>query len=640
MDSRAKVFLGKDSLLAFDVEDKRISEAHVRESVGQLSYIPAQVNSFSTGNVSYTIQVPSADTVIDRNIIENLAFTATIVVQPGKYDATDGSFEAQPFTGATAKSLVSQFEICLRANPISAITSSAVLNVDGTQFNLPNCNNIASVLNRFNNKSHQKATLQSIQSPMYDGLSYSSDLVNAACSPWVDIGSLDLSEDTILPRQQGITSTTYTLSVDKKTCTITCQINVSEAVCMPLLTNDVDNEKGLFGVRNIQLNRQFVNLTRLIHVAFTGPTEADGENQPVSFQIISANVQPAAASPNGSSAALLVKYVTAKDVRDLPTVQRISTPNIQVFPSSGQPAAIPDPCTDSAVKMLRGSTPYTLSFDSLSLGYVPSFLVFWVSYSDSEMLLNQAITTPDRLFPIKSVSIQIGNSQNILNSATIYDMYKLSLDSYGYCSFDQFIANRFGQGVVSVDTGVTTITEGLRPSVNGFPMCIDVSKLTLDASLAVGLRAPVQLTVSISYQNTGNDVVASTVNPACYGAITSPRYSSTCGMWEYIPATVRGYMMVITPGVTTIDAGKLTSQVGLFTSSELVSAEKEMVHVRTERKGSVVGGSFWDTVKSIGDIAVPLLSALGEVGGERMGRGLDARGLDARGQIGGRKLFY
>lgn len=442
-----------------------------------------------------------------------------------------------------------------------------------------------------------------------------------------------------MPRQQGITSTTYTISADKKTYTVVIQINVSESVCMPLLTNDVDGEKGLFGVRNIQLNRQFVNLTRLIQVGFYQPGESS------TYQIASVSVVPSGSNTIGSNASLLVKYVTAKDHRELPTVQRISTPNIQVFPSAGSSQVVPVPCTDTVVKMLSGSAPNVLTFDSQTLGYVPSFLVFWVAYDDGEILSPQACTTADRLFPIKSLQIQVGNRQTILNSATIYDLYKLSLDSYGYCSFDQFIANRFGQGAITVDDTSFQLTEGLRPSVNGFPLCVDVSKLTLEDGVAVGLRAPIQLTVSISYLNTGNDVVASGVKNQCYGAVTSPRYSPTCSPWEYIPSTVRGYMMIITPGVTTIDNGKLVSQVGLFTPSELASAEREMVHVRTERKGSVVGGSFWDTIKSVGDIAVPLLSALGDIGGEKMARGLDARGLDARGldargQIGGRKLFH
>lgn len=640
MDSKAQVFLGSDPLLAFQVEDKRLTEVHVRESPATVAYIPSQVAGFSQSSVNYTINMPGQhSSVLDRNIIESLAFTATFTVNVGAYDADTGNFtvDTTALSDAKIKTLVNALEICVRANPITSITSSAVLNIDGTQFTLPSGYNVTSVLNRFNNRATQKAGIQSFSSPMYDALSYSSDLVASASSPWCDFGNLDLSEDTVMPRMTGITSLSFAAGpANTASLVVTVNIQLVEAVCVPLLNTDEGAQKGIYGVRNIGLTRNFGALSRMLHIAFSS---AATETAPAIYQISSLTVVPNMGSGAAKSGAnLLCRFMTPQDVKTLPSVQRLRCPDIQVITTN--PQTIPAPCDDVTLKMVTGDATNTFLFSSQSLGFVPSFLIFWVSYADQDFMAPQAVTTPDRLFPIKSVNITIGNKTNIVSAASIYDLYKLSLDSYMNCSFDQFIGSRFGKEFVT--SGATGISLGARSSVNSFPLCIDISLLNLDPGMAVGLRTPCQLNASITYLNTGNDVVSAT-GPQCYAGTRSPRTSQSAQTWEYIPARCQGYMMVITPGMCTIADGVTTKVTGLYTQSELSVAQREDVFTRVDRKGSVVGNGFWDTIKSIGDVAVPLLGALGPVGGKARGldaRGLDARGLDARGEIGGRKMFY
>ncbi len=641
MDSKAHVFLGSDPILAFQVEDKRLTEVHVRESPATVAYIPSQVAGFSQSSVNYTINMPGQhSSVLDRNIIESLAFTATFTVNFGSYDANTGDFtvRADPLDDGETAFVINALEICLRANPITSITSSAVLNIDGTQFTLPSCYNVTSVLNRFNNRATQKAGIQSFSSPMYDALSYSSDLVASASSPWCDFGNLDLSEDTVMPRMTGITSLSFAAgTAGNASLVVTANIQLVEAVCVPLLNTDEGAQKGIYGVRNIGLTRNFGALSRMLHIAIS----ASGDN----YQIASLTVVPNMGSGAAKSGAnLLCRFMTPQDVKTLPSVQRLRCPDIQVITTN--PQTVPAPCDDVTLKMVTGDATNTFLFSSQSLGFVPSFLIFWVSYADQDFMSPQAVTTPDRLFPIKSVNITIGNKTNIVSAASIYDLYKLSLDSYMNCSFDQFIGSRFGKEYVTV--GATGISLGARSCVNSFPLCIDISLLNLDPGMAVGLRTPCQLNASITYLNTGNDVATAT-GPQCYAGTRSPRSSDSAKSWEYIPARCQGYMMVITPGMCTIADGVTTKVTGLYTQSELSVAQREDVFTRVDRKGSVVGNGFWDTIKSIGDVAVPLLGALGPVGGKAArgvdargldARGLDARGVDARGEIGGRKMFY
>jgi hypothetical protein len=610
--SRAKVYITKDPLLAFNVEDRKLNEVVIRESPDTISFQPTTANSITSSGVSYVLVQTGPTTVLDRNILENITGTLTFGLAGGTYDATTGAFTAGDFPSTAYADL----KICVRANPITSVSTSCSANIDGVVVQLPNAYAVSSVLNRFNNKASAKASVQSYSSPMYDSLSYNSEMVQAACNPWAELAQIDISEDAVPPRTTAITGITIgAADPTSKIAQVTVTFNVTEALQLPGFNSDEGPSKGIYGIKNIAITRNFQNFLRMFQIAFK-----TGEKTP-KYQISSPSV-------TFSSAQLMCRYFTPRDPASLPSTQRLFCPEVTVFNTN--PIDVPPPCSNDAV--LSGAGGTQLVFNNVISPQIPKYIILWISYSRDSLAQPQAMLAADRIFPIKSITLSIGNKATTLQGVTLQNLYKMSLESLSYCNYAQFIGQRYG----ALDANKN------RASVNGFPLCLDMSLLNMDQDTAAGMRSQISIAANITFANTGCDNAPSTYTPqGLAGAAYATRTSNILYPAEYIPPQCQGYMLLLTPGILQIQDGAVSRSVGLFSMQELRSAEHVEARDEDARKGSLMGHGFWDTLGDIAHAAAPLLGALGRV----EGRGLNASGLNAQGSIGGsviggRKMFY
>lgn len=610
--SRAKVYITKDPLLAFNVEDRKLNEVVIRESPDTISFQPTVANSITSSGVSYVLVQTGPTTVLDRNILENITGTLTFGLAGGTYDATTGAFTVGAFPADEA---YGDLKICVRANPITSVSTSCSANIDGVVVQLPNAYAVSSVLNRFNNKSEAKASVQSYSSPMYDSLSYNSELVQAACNPWAELGQLDISEDAVPPRTTAITGITIgAADATTKIAQVSVTFNVTEALQLPGFNADEGASKGIYGIKNIAITRNFQNVLRMFQIAFKA-----GAKQ---YQISSPSV-------TFSSAQLMCRYFTPRDTASLPSTQRLFCPEVTVFNTN--PIDVPAPCTNDAV--LSGAGGTQLVFNNVISPQIPKYIILWVSYSRDSLSQPQAMLAADRIFPIKSITLSIGNKATTLQGVTLQNLYKMSLESLSYCNYAQFVGQRYG----------IPDANGNRASINGFPLCLDMSLLNMDQDTAAGMRSQISIAANITFANTGCDVAPSTYAPqGLAGAAYTTRTANikSFNPVEYIPPQCQGYMLLLTPGILQIQDGAVSRSVGLFSMQELRAAEHVEARDEDARKGSLMGHGFWDTLGDIAHVAAPLLGALG-----RVGSGLNASGLNASGSIGGsviggRKMFY
>ena len=607
--SRAKVYITKDPLLAFNVEDRKLNEVVIRESPDTISFQPTTANSITSSGVSYVLVQTGPTTVLDRNILENITGTLTFGLAGGAYDATTGKFTVGDFP----KTAYADLKICVRANPITSVSTSCSANIDGVVVQLPTAYAVSSVLNRFNNKASAKASVQSYSSPMYDSLSYNSEMVQAACNPWSELAQIDISEDSVPPRTTSITGITIGApDATSKIAQVTVSFNVTEALQLPGFNADEGASKGIYGIKNIAITRNFQNFLRMFQIAFKA-----GESQ---YQISSPSV-------TFSSAQLMCRYFTPRDPASLPSTQRLFCPEVTVFNTN--PIDVPAPCSNDAV--LSGAGGTQLVFNNVISPQIPKYIILWVSYSRDSLAQPQAMLTADRIFPIKSITLSIGNKATTLQGVTLQNLYKMSLESLSYCNYAQFVGQRYGALDVNQN----------RASVNSFPLCLDMSLLNMDQDTAAGMRSQISIAANITFANTGCDIAPSTYAPQGLAGVTyATRTSSILNPVEYIPPQCQGYMLLLTPGILQIQDGAVSRSVGLFTMQELRSAEHVEARDEDARKGSLMGHGFWDTLGDIAHVAAPLLGALG-----RVGSGLNASGLNASGSIGGsviggRKMFY
>jgi len=613
---RAKVYISKDPMLQFQIEDRKLNEVVIRESPETISFQPTTANSITSSGVSYVLVMTGPTTVLDRNILETITGSLTFNLQTGSYDTTTGAFTA----GTITANALSDVNVCVRANPITSVSSSASANIDGVVVQLPNAYAVSSVLNRFNNKASAKASIQSYSSPMYDAVAYNAELLSAASNPWMSIANLNLSEDTVPSRTLPIVSITAgTVDAANKILPVTVQFNVTEALQLPAFNADEGPSKGIYGIKNIAITRTFQNFLRMFQIAFKGASDK-------SYQMSSASV-------TFSSAVLNCRYFTPRDSLSLPSTQRLFCPEITVFNSN--PVPVPEPCSDSSI--LDGTGGTQITFNNVISPQVPRYIVIWVNYDRDSLSQPQAILAADRVFPIKTITLSIGNKTTTLQGISLQNLYKVSLESLSYCNYAQFVGQRYG----------TPDGNGKRPCVNSFPLCLDVALLNLDQDVAAGMRGQISIAATITFVNSGNDVAPSTLKPQGYAGSTYATRTRASGdnavstLPEYIPTQCQGYMLLLTPGILQIQDGAVSRVVGLYTMSELRAAEHVESKEEDARKGSLLGHGFWDTLGDIAHVAAPLLGALGRV----QGHGLNAQGLNAQGSIGGsviggRKMFY
>ena len=632
-DVRSIVYKSQDKLIDFHYEEKKLTEVHVKESPQTATYTTVQSSSAANNSsATFPIILPSRESVLDRNILQHieLVFTVTsdFVLLAKDGSGVWSSTLVNPATGGGAAPAELP-DFCLRANPITTCLDSYQAQVGSLTLQLPYPRQHSSVLCRFNNTAEQKAGLQSYCSNMYDAFCYPSDYNDVAVdSPFAKITSVGASEAVIMPRTTGIRKIAIadvpgtTSGVIGRTYTITCVVN--EAICLPLFECD-ELERGIYGLNNIIISQTY-DLRRMLMAKVAGAVIAGSATD----KIVSEYFNPAKITVAVSKNQLLCRQMTAQPDFKLPTTLRLSCPNVLAYSQNLSAGAITPTATSS------------VTFNSSTVPQVPRFLLFWVTY-------NQAVqsSTPfmcDRLLPISALNLTIGNKPNVLNGATLEQLYKLSLQSLARCSFAEFI-------------GYQDYVHGAADKMfNAFPLCIDTSLLNLDSGVVAGLRQPVVFSATLTVSDPDARAFAATTGANITQGHALVLDATHISANDYVArdfSAYTAYCSVISEGFVTGVDGVFTQSIGLFSADELKGASSEPHETRV-KSGRLTAGNWLDSVKSVVDTAIPIANmvGLGETGGSYQitGRGLDAsgriggerlmaRGLDARGSVGGRKLF-
>lgn len=448
--------------------------------------------SQSTSALTFNIQVPSEQTVVDRRVV----WAQTTTLQ---------------FTHANA--LVYGRDICLAPFPNHQLCSTlqATINNNSTSINIRDV--LPALLKLEEGRELQRF---SGTTPTSSDVYY--NYTECQGNPNNTVGSFNLLTSEITsPRgafygynisgSAASTKIGVRMSVEGSagayTYTLTYQ-TAEPLICPPFLYGaPISNTAGMYGVQNMNLVCNFVNGNRAIRFISALAQTTGSFTGTVSIS-------------NISNARLLLNYLTPHP-SDL-------MPARNVVPYMEYPRYFSSPNT----AITAGSTA-TLVSNTYNLNQIPDKLIIFCRKPSSTTLTP---TDADTFLVINSISINFNNNAGILSSASMADLYRYSVEAGSNQSFIEFCGQTFSGSALanSVQTTTAAAPSDNLSSGSATPIATCGSVLCLDFGRHIQLiedyYAPgslgnfqVQFNVNVLNQSSGNvtpDLVLITVNSGVF----------------------------------------------------------------------------------------------------------------------------
>ncbi len=264
---------------------------------------------------------------------------------------------------------------------------------------------------------------------------------------------------------------------------------------------------------------------------------------------------------------------------------------------------------------LASGATATFVNNAIQLSTVPKCIYIYASLPPAY----RDYTTTDTFFRVNNISLQYLNVSGQFSSMQERDLYQLCLKNGLKMNWNEF------HGMSQ------NLSTGGNVPLCGAVLKIDADDLAIPSNLASGVNVNSQLSYSISLTN----VSAQAKN-------------------------IQLTTVVIYDGLITITEGQMITQVGVVSQQDVLETRMNGSWVAKKTWGSLVGGSFWDKIKSFGRSVIsgvkqvlpvvapavkalvpesrPVLTALGMGYSEdMMGAGLMG-GRKGKGLVGGRKM--
>jgi hypothetical protein len=247
--------------------------------------------------------------------------------------------------------------------------------------------------------------------------------------------------------------------------------------------------------------------------------------------------------------ALLFTYYSAQETMSIPREVAYPYVNVERYP------------TDYGGAVASGTTVQIAS-NNIQLNTIPRRIYVYARSTNNSLNINST----DTFLRIKDVNISFGNRSGLLASANAYQLYEVSKLAGCDLSWDQWYGT-YNSG----------ITGGRAVSGVGSVLCIDPGvSIGLDALSAPGILNNTQLQITCTFQN----ISPSNMN-------------------------ITMYVVVLNDGVINIVNGKLTTQIGILTSTEVLNASSNGVYI--EHQQGEISGGFLTQMGAVKSKVVPFL---------------------------------
>ena len=459
------------------------------------------VNTFealskSTSTLTFNIQVPSEQTVIDRRVLLRNKFKIRITGTPavGQYLVNLGSTDAlAPF-------------------PVHQMISTAQITVNNNTVNL-NVQDVINVLLR-SNDIRELAAYNSMCPTYLDAYLNYGDATLANNNPLG--GFANTSDPDLVPRGAfqvlEVTGNTVGDGASLKTVDITYQTTEPVLVSPFIFADPKSNNQGILGVQNMNFVFNFAsNANRAFRsgsaTAFTTCVLQEVVESALIFNFITPKSSQLLPARNVCPYYSLPRYITT--ISGVSGLTAATTSNGVLTPTSGK-----------------------IQSNSLQLSQIPDKLIIFVR----KQIGSQSAKDSDSFLPIRSVSINFNNLSGILSSATKQNLYQYSRESGYNGDWNQWSGVAYNPSPAGGD-GVSVPTSG--------------SMLMLEFGRHINLPETWFAPGSI-----GNFNLQFSVDVENY---SSNNYSSSAGL-ELVVVTMNSGLFIVERGTTSVMEAILTRQ--------------------------------------------------------------------------------
>lgn len=547
-----------DKLLPVAVQDPRIMQEPniypVLEGGRDVLYKQFTTTSVSQSSINFSCPPPSQEVFVDRRVHfkcpVRLTLTATGV------DALDG--------GGNPLYLLNPQQCCLRSYPLQKALDTVQMTINNQSMSI-NISDMLSAMEHFNIDRKLKAvdyskcpTYGACQSQVFSDLFLSS---RSPMSLYAD-GQDDLAPQafpfTIVSQSNnaaGPGASTATSVIDFVSC--------EPLFLSPLFWGAFDDDQAAFlGVRTFDLTLNFLNQGANRMIAIDRISSGVPYNPTTwSAQMQFSNFAPAFSYNDENQPVLLFQYITPQldKAAELGNISQreLHYPffNIERFP------------TDSNSALAAGAQA-TQTSNNIQLNSIPSKMYIYVRNSNA--IMNADPFHSDTFAKINSVSVQWGNKNGVLASASPQQLYDLSCKNGCQMSWQAWSGAKMNNGALAgAASGFGFLAN--QYSGTGSVLALDPLDLGLDALDAPGKIKQLMVQVTVNYTNVSSDPITPTL-----------------------------YFVAVSQGVFTIYNGQASALVGVLTSQDILDARKQTGHLMLSYSEirRVNGGNFLSTIKS------------------------------------------
>lgn len=467
-----------------------------------------KANSYSQSGISFNWNTQGSNTMIDKRMYVKCQFQVTLNGTPnaGTYLFNDS--------------------LCApRAFPLASITENLTVTINGTSVSCSYADALQAMLRYNTNFELEEYDLSGTPSMLDNFANYQSGIgsvrnpLNTYNDSGYKTGRGAFNVDVISnPVGDG----------NPKTAVVKFTV-VEPLLISPMAYSSQCLEQALIGVNNMAVQFNFANLQRAWSQVLQGT-----EN------ITSINVQ--LGSGITEQPELLINYLNT------PLVDEAQIPKEVVYDYFNIETYQNDQNTT-----LNAGASQSFTNNSIQLSVIPRSIWIYCAVPRGSKTYEDA----DAFFRINSISLQYLNVSGQLSSATINDLYNISVKNGCKMSFEEW-------------SGTAHSYNGDVPLV-GSVLRIDASDLALPSNLAPGCSANSQLQFTINITN------QSTVN-----------------------REVSIYTIVGNEGIMSIADNSMMTQLAVINQEDVLTSRQSGEYRDEKLQSSLYGGSFWSKLKHVG----------------------------------------
>lgn len=493
----------------------------------EVSWRPTTASSFNDSAIQFAANPPSPTTIIDRKVLFGASFwvrgtgvaaaPATSVLQLGRVDAS-------------------------RSFPLSQVVNSMAFTINGSTISM----NLASMLPSllwYHSPLKTRREEYSMTPSMLDQSQTYAELIDYVRNPLGKYGDSDSGGDerrgafmNPFPTSGTLTNLP-TVGISNYTDvggTFSFMLTVVEPVFLPPFLFGKGNESGFFGVQSLTAQMNLGNLTRVLsHAGQTALNVAPYDARCGRINTLSVSLTEAVAN-GGIQPTLFFNYLKPQDIPPLPK-SGVYYPYFTLtdYPNTSSASVAPNAIA-------------TLTTNNVTLSSIPKMIYFFVRRSDA----SKSAFNTDTHAVITGLTVNWGTRSGLFSSASMQDLYRMSLDNGLGMSWIQF-ASKVGS-VIAIDPAKDM---GLNPTESD------------------GLKGSYSIYATISFYN------------------ADPLNTIT-----FVP-----YMVCSNEGTMLIGDNRAVTQEGVITKEDvLTSSTAPMVNYDDVNKASSRdGGDFFSSVKSL-----------------------------------------